>query len=148
MINKLFRNVLFTIDFISFVLSAKEGYNITISIKGLKNENILLGYYFGDKQYIKDSTKLDATGKGVFKGKENLQGGVYLIASHDKKLLFDFVVTEQEFSLESDTADYIKYMKVKGSPENETFFEYSRFTTKMAVEATEVERKMRKAKSD
>lgn len=148
MIKKIVKTILCVFAFIPFIVTAKDGYNITIKINGMKNQVILLGYYFGDKQYIKDSTKLDATGKGVFKGKEQLQGGVYLIASHDKRLLFDFVVTEQEFVLETDTTDYIRDMKVKGSPENETFFEYSRFTTKMAIEATEVEKKMRKAKSD
>ena len=33
----------------------------------------------------------------------------------------------QNFSLEADTADYIKHMKVKGSDENKFFYEYQSF---------------------
>lgn len=126
---------------------AKDGYQITIKIAGYKNQKILLGNYYGDKQYVKDSAITDVTGKVVFSGKEKLQGGIYLIATADKKLLFDFVVTEQIFSLETDTADYQAHMTVKCSPENEVFFEYSKFTTKMAIEATDVEKKLRAARA-
>ncbi len=125
---------------------AKDGYEITIKINGYKNQKILLGNYYGDKQYVKDSAVTDASGKVVFKGKDKLPGGIYLIATFDKRLLFDFVVTEQIFSLETDTIDYQAHMKVKDSPENELFFAYSKFTTKMAVEATEIEKKMKTAR--
>jgi hypothetical protein len=103
-------------------------YNITIKINGAPNTKFLLGYYYGDKQYIKDSAVTDAIGKMVFKSKDNLQGGIYLIASEEKALLFDFVVSEQNFYLETDTTDFSGNMKVKGSDENTLFFEYSKFT--------------------
>ncbi|MFA6262166.1 MAG: thioredoxin-like domain-containing protein [Bacteroidia bacterium] len=125
---------------------AKESYNITIKIKGLEKQEILLGYYYGDKQYIRDSARCDATGKVVFKGKDSLDGGIYLIASKDRRLLFDFVITEQIFSLETDTIDYVGNMKVKGSAENETFFSYSAFTSKMGRRAMDLDRKYKEAK--
>lgn len=125
---------------------AKDAFNITIKINGMKNEMVLLGYYYGDKQYIRDSVKCDATGKFVFKGKDSLDGGIYLIASRDRRLLFDFIVTEQVFALETDTADFIGHMKVKGSPENESFFAYSAFTSKQGKEASELDKKIRDAK--
>lgn len=101
--NLFFLSTLFIVN----TVTAKDGYTITMKINGAsKDEKFLLGYYYGDKQYIRDSAKCDATGKVVFKGKEALDGGIYLIASSDKKLLFDFVVAEQEFSLETDTSDY------------------------------------------
>lgn len=140
--------LLFLLAFLPVWALAKDGYNITVKIDGMKGKELLLGYYFGDKQYIKDSAVTDATGKVVFKGKQPLQGGVYLIASGDRQLLFDFIVTEQEFTLETDTDEFVQHMKVKGSPENEAFFAYSRFTTEMAIQATEVERKMKKARSE
>ncbi|MFN5922008.1 MAG: DUF4369 domain-containing protein, partial [Bacteroidota bacterium] len=99
--------------------SQTQAYTITIKLTGAKNQKFLLGYYFGDKQFIRDSAMSDASGKIVFKGKDKLDGGVYLLASADKRLLFDFIVTEQEFSLETDTSDFIPNMKVKGSVENE-----------------------------
>lgn len=130
-----------------FVHQAKA-YNITIKIKGGAGSKCYLGYYYGDKQYIKDSATADATGKIIFKGKEKLQGGVYLLASADKALLFDFVVTEQDFQLETDTNDYNGNMKVKGSVENTAFFDYTNFTTKIAKEIAPYEKAFKKAKED
>lgn len=125
---------------------AKDAYSITIKINGMPKTQLLLGYYYGDKQYIKDSAMTDLTGKAVFKGAEKLEGGIYLIASADRKLLFDFVVTEQEFLLETDSADYIEKMTIKNSPENVAFFNYSKFTSKAGREAIAAESKMKEAK--
>ncbi len=125
---------------------AKEGYSITVKITGMAKQKILLGYYYGDKQYIRDSAITDATGKAIFKGKETLEGGIYLIASEARSLLFDLVVTEQEFSLETDTIDFIGNMVIKGSPENTAFFSYSKFTNRAGREAMKIEAKLKDAK--
>jgi thiol-disulfide isomerase/thioredoxin len=141
--------ILSLLSLFSLQLFAKDGgYNITVKIAGYPKHKLLLGYYYGDKQYIRDSAITDATGKAVFKGKEALDGGIYLIASEQKTLLFDLVVTEQEFTLETDTADYIGNMVVKGSPENVGFFNYSKFTNKAGKEAGKVDEQMKKMKGD
>lgn len=132
--------------FMVLASDAKDAYQITIKINGMKNQDILLGYYYGDKQYIRDSARCDATGKVVFKGKDSLDGGIYLLASKDRRLLFDFVVTEQVFTLETDTSDMIGHMKVKGSPENEAFFAYSAFTSQKGREAMDNDRRYKEAK--
>lgn len=105
-----------------------EGYNIKITVKGLKEgESCLLANYYGDKQYIKDSAKVNSKGEVVFQGTEKYPQGVYLFVPQNKKY-FDFIVDEnQHFSLETDTIDYIKEMKVKGSTENKFFFDYQFF---------------------
>jgi peroxiredoxin len=123
----------------------KDGYNITIKITGMPKQKILLGYYYGDKQYIRDSAITDATGKAVFKSKEVAEGGIYLIASESKALLFDMVLSEPEFTLETDTSDYIGNMVVKNSPENTAFFAYSKYTSKAGREAMKFEEKVKEA---
>lgn len=127
--------------------SNKLGYQISITIKGNANKMYYLGYYFGDKQYLRDSALTDAKGKMVFTGENPLEGGVYLIATADKALLFDFIVTEQVFSLETDSSAIIEKMKVIGSPENEVFFAYNRFSGKIGREAFELESKIKAAKT-
>ncbi|MFN5884828.1 MAG: thioredoxin-like domain-containing protein [Bacteroidota bacterium] len=124
-----------------------KAYQITFKVKGGANQTYLLGYYYGDKTYIRDSSRTDATGKCVFKGRDTLPGGVYIIASQDKRLLFDFVVNEQEFTMETDTADYIGSMVVKGSPECEAFFAYSKFANEKGKNGMELDRKMKQAKA-
>ena len=106
-----------------------EGYNIKVSAKGLKEgDKCLLANYYGDKQYIKDSARVDAKGEVIFKGKEKLPQGIYLFVPPNKNKYFDFVMDAgQNFSLETDTLDYVKNMKVKSSEENKFFYEYQHF---------------------
>lgn len=124
------------------------GYNISVTIKGYPNQKLYMGYYFGNKQYLRDSGVTDAKGKIVLKGKEPLEGGFYLIASANKTLLFDFVVTEQQFNIETDTADFLENMKITGSKENEIFFDYSKFTTKLGKKAILLEQQIQQAETE
>lgn len=143
---KLTSATFFVLLFTTLFASAKNGYNITIKINGMPKQVLLMGYYYGDKQYIRDSTVTDATGKAVFKDVNPIEGGIYLIASGDRRLLFDFVVSETEFTLETDTSDLIEKMVVKGSPENTAFFDYSKYTAKAGREAQKLDEKLKAAK--
>lgn len=135
--------------FFSFCLSSfakDEGYLITVNLKSGAGKKFYLGYYFGDKQYLRDSAIADKTGKVIFKGNKALEGGIYMMATHDKNLMFDFVVTEQVFTLETDSIDYVTNMKVKGSAENELFFTYTKYTTTKGREAQKIDVQIKDAK--
>ncbi|MFZ4796111.1 MAG: DUF5106 domain-containing protein [Bacteroidia bacterium] len=123
-----------------------KGHSITVTIKGFQNRMFYLGYYFGDKQYLRDSAFTDANGKMNFSGEGKLEGGVYLIATADKSLLFDFIVTEQIFSLETDSNGVIDNMIVKGSNENEVFFKYNKFSANVGKKANDLETKIKAAR--
>ncbi|OYU96403.1 MAG: hypothetical protein CFE21_08380 [Bacteroidetes bacterium B1(2017)] len=137
---------LFSILLLAGASYAKDAYNISITVKGYPNKKFFLGYYFGDKQYLRDSAVTDKTGKMVFKGDKPLEGGVYLIATAEKTLLFDFIVTEPIFSLETDSSDVINNMKIKGSPENDVFFAYTRYTSTMGRDANKLDEQLKVAK--
>ncbi|CAN5388575.1 hypothetical protein BH10BAC1_BH10BAC1_06780 [soil metagenome] len=113
------------------------GTNIKITSKGLKEGSMcLLACYYGDKNYIKDSAKANAKGEVIFTAAEKYPQGIYLFVPPNKKY-FDFVMDEgQNFSLETDSLDYIKYMKVKGSDENKFFYDYNAF---MGVKQKQIE---------
>ncbi len=113
------------------------GCNIKITVKGLKEgSQCLLACYYGDKNYIKDSAKANAKGEVVFTATEKYDQGIYLFVPPNKKY-FDIVMDEgQNFSLETDTLDYVKYMKVKGSDENKFFYDYNSF---MGVKQKQIE---------
>jgi peroxiredoxin len=108
----------------------KDSYDIKITVKGLKEgSTCLLANYYGEKQYIKDSAKANAKGEVEFKGDTKWQEGVYLFVLPNKKY-FDFIMdANQTFTLEGDTTDFIKTMKIKGSDENKFFYEYQNFMT-------------------
>jgi hypothetical protein len=106
-----------------------KGYEIKVNVKGLSDSTCQLAYYFGDKQYIKDSAKADTKGNLVFKGDEELPGGIYMVVLPGKKYFEMIVDKEQYFNLETDNADLVANMKVKGSKDNEVFYDYLRWIT-------------------
>lgn len=110
----------------SVVFAEDNAYRIEIKIDYFKGDVCYLGYPYGDKKYLADTAELNDEGKFVFEGTKPLDGGLYFIYSPEN-LLFDLIVAEPEFSLETDTLDLIKHMKTKGTLENEVFFDFQRF---------------------
>ncbi len=108
-----------------------EGHDIRLRVKGFKEgSTVILAYYYGDKQYIKDSSKVGPDGYVEFKGEEKYPQGIYTIIPSSKKT-FDLVMDEnQHYSIESDTMDYIQHMKIKGSEENSFIYSYQKFIAK------------------
>ena len=105
--------------------ATEEGHQIKIRVKGLHDVKCLIGYHYGKNQFIKqDSALADANGNLLFKGKNTLPGGVYVLSMPHQ--ILEFLVSEQNFSLETDTANLITHMKVKGSQENAVFYEYQK----------------------
>jgi thiol-disulfide isomerase/thioredoxin len=124
-------------------LQAQTGYDIKFKIAGLKDTMCYIANYYGDKQYIKDSSIVDNSGKITFKNKEALPGGIYLFV-FPNKTYFEFLVDkEQAFSMECDMIDPINTMKVKGSLENERFYNYLAFIQQKSkeVEPLKVQKK-------
>lgn len=58
--------------FTSFHSNASSGYEIKVRLNGLKDTICYLGNHFGDKQYVKDTVRVDHDGWAVFKGNEPL----------------------------------------------------------------------------
>lgn len=124
------------------------GYEIKVTVKGLSDSTCQLAYYFGDKQYIKDSAKADAKGNLIFKGPEDLPGGIYMVVLPGKKYFEMIVDKEQRFSLESDVADLVANMKVKGSKDNEIFYDYLRWITIRGKQVEELKKELEVNKSN
>ena len=121
-----------------FLFSAafSQGYKITVKIKGLKsNSTCLLANYYADKNQLKDSAKTDANGVMVFKGKEILPNGIYLVVTPSRNY-FEIVVSkaEQEFTIETDTNFETEKFVIKNSRENKAFFEFNNFASSKSME--------------
>jgi peroxiredoxin len=124
--NKFALIVLMLIVSISFNSNA-AGYLIKVKVVGLDTDTCYLGHYYGQYQYITDTAIANTKGELVFQGSEDLAGGIYFIVLPGKKFFELIVNKEQNMSFETDTADFAKYMKVKGSKENSVFYEYLNF---------------------
>lgn len=121
--------------FVSGVSSAQTGYNLQFKIDGLKDTTVMLGYYYGESTYVKDTAQADTKGEFLFDGKDPLVQGVYFLIVN-KTRIFEFVVShDQQFRIESATADYIKSMKVTGDLDNKLFLDNMLFNMDRHKEA-------------
>lgn len=108
-----------------------QGYRIEAVLKGIKDTTCILGHYssYGDNQFIaKDTAKVDSKGRMVFEGDKQLPGGLYLILLPGKSNWVQLIVSgkESDFSIEADTADLIRSIRVKGSKENQIFYDFQK----------------------
>jgi hypothetical protein len=78
--------------FYSTLTWAQTGYNIKVTIKPFRTGWLFLGYHFGKKQYLLDSSRINSQGQATFQGKEKLFGGVYLIVYPRKNGWFEILV--------------------------------------------------------
>lgn len=118
----------------SFVVAkGNGGYDIKVHIIGLKDTALYLGNHYGDKQYVRDTIHLDQNGWGEFKGEDTLPGGIYLVILPNKTY-FEILPTEQKFTIETDTLDYIQHMKITGSSENKLFNDHQKYVISKSQE--------------
>ena len=91
------KKILFNIALFSVFtsLSAQTGHEIKINFKNCKDSVAYLAYYQFDKSYLADTCKKIVKGNIIFKGKNNLDKGVYYLVSQDKARYFDFFVDDQ-----------------------------------------------------
>ncbi len=107
-----------------------QGHKIKFNIKNLNDSVVYLARYFGDNKYIKDTIVVDGKEKFVVEGDEELECGIYMIVREKRNAYFEFLVDGQNFSVFSDTTDFINKTSFKNSPENELLYKYFRFTGK------------------
>jgi thiol-disulfide isomerase/thioredoxin len=123
---KTFLPLIFIILSLPICSQQKPGYQITLTMNGLHDSTLYLAYHFGEKQYIKDTVRLDQNGRGVFAGKTELPQGIYMIVLPGRKY-FEMLIPEyQRFSVSCSYPDYFKTLKFSGSSENSAFIDYQR----------------------
>ncbi|MCX6291386.1 MAG: DUF5106 domain-containing protein [Bacteroidetes bacterium] len=117
------------------------GHEIKVHINGLKDTICYLGYHFGEKQFIKDTTRINKDGWGTFSGKDSLPGGIYLVIM-PSKTYFEILVDEQKFTIESDTIDFISNFKCSGTQENKLFSEHQKFIVEKSKQSSSLKNRL------
>jgi peroxiredoxin len=126
----------------------KGGYDIGVSLGGLPDSTVYLAFHLGDKQYIKDTLKLDRSGSGSFRGKEELPQGIYMIVLPGKKY-FEFLISnDQNFIIYSNYSDYINTLKFSGSDENSAFLAYQKKWMLMQQKAADLSKRLQNNKQN
>jgi len=127
-----------------------QGYEIKIKISALKDSTLLLGHHFAKETMLipDDTITLDKKGMGVFKGKTSLPGGMYIIFLPSKRY-FDLLLDKnQVFSVEADTANFLKTVTFTKSPENQIFYEYQNLITNKGQQARKLVEQKKNSKNE
>ncbi len=111
---------------ISAALFGQSGHQLRFKVKGYTQPDMYLAYYMGESQYLLDTVSQDAAGYYTFQGEEPLPGGVYLAVLAPDNQFMQILVSEgeQHFTVETDKDDLVKKTKIKGSPDNQIYYEY------------------------
>lgn len=113
-----------------------SGYKISVTITGLQDSTIFLAYHMGDKQYLKDTLKLDNKGHGVLQGKEPLPQGIYMIVLPRRNYFEMLISDDQQFEVNCSYSDYKNTLKFTGSVENSAFVDYQNKWSAMQIKAS------------
>lgn len=121
-------------------------YIIEGEVSGLPDSEVILAYYFGGKQYAKD-TALSKNGKFVFSGENSLEGGMYLVVLPDQKW-FDIVISEQKFKFKTSLNNLVSDMKFTNSKENTPFYSYLNYINSKQQEINPIREKLKTASAE
>lgn len=133
---------------ISWVLvitvSSGQAYKIKVDITGYTNDTLLLGYHYGDKQYIRDTAFKTKEGF-VFKGDSVLEPGMYLIVVLPTHDFFQFLIDEgkQSFSIHTQLKNLTEHLEFKSSKLNEDFEKYVEFISSRRILADSFSRQLK-----
>jgi thiol-disulfide isomerase/thioredoxin len=126
----------------------KGGYEIDITLRGLKDSTVYLAYHLGEKQYIKDTIKLDVNGHAIDRGKETLPQGIYMIVLPGKKYFEILMAGDQIFSLNCLYSDPMNSLKFTGCDENTSFLTYQKKWIAMQQKAQDLGRRLQQNKQN
>jgi thiol-disulfide isomerase/thioredoxin len=126
----------------------KQGYEIKVSIPELQDSTIFLGYHFGDKQYLKDTLKLDNSGSGMFSGTETLPQGIYLVVLPGKQYFEVLMSGDQHFSISCSFPEYYNSLKFSGSDENDAFIKYQKHWMELQRKASGIGKRLQGARQN
>jgi thiol-disulfide isomerase/thioredoxin len=145
---RLFFILLFPLFSATALGQVKKGYEITLNVSGLSDSTVYLAYHLGDKQYLKDSLKVDKSGHAIFSGTESLPQGIYMIVLPGRKYFEMLISDDQVFSVNCTFSDFFNTLKFSGSDENSAFIEYQKTWIKMQDEARRIETRLQNNKTN
>lgn len=132
---------------------AKDGYEIKINFKQpVENEYVYIAHYYAKPMptvYKTDSTKVINKKTAVFKSKEKVLGGMYLLLFNDNKNFFEFILENgSQFEITVDTTDIPKNLTFKNSNENTQYVNYQKELAKYGERQSKLNEKMSLAKNE
>ncbi len=126
------------------------GYKIRVKLENYEAKELVIGFHYGEKQYVKDTVTLAADGYFTFEADTLFPAGVYLLVLKPDNNFIQLLLDDknQQFTVTTDVKDSVNKMKVKGSPDNELFYEYLSYLAKQRPLADSLRAQMSRAKGN
>ncbi|MFT6748098.1 MAG: thiol-disulfide isomerase/thioredoxin [Glaciecola sp.] len=137
------KRLLFIITVVYCGVSFAQGYHIKFDIKHLDDSVVYLARYYGDNKYIKDTIEVNGKEKFSIKGDVELPCGIYLIVREKRNSYFEFIVSNQNFTVISDTTDFINKTSFEGSPDNEQLYAYFKYAGNLSKRAANIQKELK-----
>ena len=120
--------------------NAQSAYDVKLNLKNCNDTTLYLVRYYFTSQYLVDSCLKIKNGKVQFKGKPELDKGVYAIVGQNKSsVYFQLFINEgQKFTVNADLLNIINTLKADGSKENNLAFSYVKFMTNKSQEFSKI----------
>lgn len=133
-----------------FANGGPKGHNIRVKLENYEEKQLVLGFYYGDKPYVKDTADLAPDGYFHFEADTLLPCGVYLLVTKPDNNFIQILMpdSDQDYTLVTDVKNTVDKMKFKGSDDNEQFYEYLRLLNKLRPEADTLRAQLGRAKGN
>jgi thiol-disulfide isomerase/thioredoxin len=113
---------------LGFTSFAQKGFKIKAKLANYPTQELVLGFHYGDKQYVKDTVSIGNDGYFTFQADTLMPCGVYLLVlKPDNNFIQILMDADQDFTIDTDVKDIVGKMKVNGSTDNEHFYEYLKY---------------------
>ncbi len=126
---------------------AQAGYKIDVKIKNTKDTVCYLGYPYGEKKFVQDTAKIQKGNLFTFQKPDTLEKGIYFIYTPNS-IYFEIIVDAQKISIETDTTDLVKNMKIIGSEESTIFRNFQMFMSENQQKAADLSARMKSDKAN
>lgn len=105
-------------------LSAQE-HTLRVQIDNNPSEEFYLAGFYGDKNNILDTTRVDTSGIAMFSLAEGLQAGMYRVFI-TSDVFIDLIYNNEDISVRCDFNDIYETLEVETSVENQIYYDYLR----------------------
>ncbi|MGP1515227.1 MAG: thioredoxin-like domain-containing protein [Bacteroidales bacterium] len=119
-------------------LSTNAQYNISIEIKNIETDTLLLGYYWHGGTYAVD-TSVNKKGKFVFKNKKKtLEDGIYFFSDTKGRYCEFLIDKKQNLRFTTNNDNWIKNMKVENDENEQQYFDYLKQSDSLAEQYRQI----------
>ena len=105
---------------------------IVVNVKNMVNPKASLIGYYAESHYTADTAAVN-NGKFVFKNSDGYDQGLYFISIGQDKFAQVLLADDQKFTISLDAMDPINTIVVKGSEENELFYDNLKYEQDLSL---------------